>query len=212
MRERKGIGMKILIIDDHPLVRKGIISVLQINKVGNYIGEADNIAGAIDEIKSRDIDIALVDLHLGKEDGFDLIKQAQKLKKKTKFIVLTSSSSVFDFKKAQDMGVDGYILKEAFVEDVIYALKVVSRGEKFFSAQMVQQAIVGIEPQEIQVLTQREKEVFMQLKEGYTNTEISSKLFISEGTTKKHISNILSKLNLANRVDVYIYANKIYSA
>lgn len=204
--------MSILIVDDHPLVRKGITSVLQMNKVGERIVEADDIATAIQEISTGTVELALVDLYLGKENGFDLIEAAQKLHKKTKFVILTSSSSVFDFKKAQDMGVDGYLLKEAFVEDIIYALKVVARGEKFFSGEMVKQTMEGTEPKEIQVLTQREKEVFMQLKEGCTNAEISNKLFISEGTTKKHISNILSKLNLNNRVDVFIYANKIYSA
>jgi two-component system nitrate/nitrite response regulator NarL len=202
--------MNILVVDDHPLVRRGIIDILSMNQAWNDIYETDNIEETIKIVKTHQINIILVDLHLGKENGFDLIERVRKTNQQVKYVVLTSSFNYMDFKQAQVLEVDGYILKDSFIEDIIYALNVVNRGEKYYSPQLRGNSVNGFEPKELLTLTDREKEVFTHMSKGLSNTQISDLLFISEGTTKKHISNILSKLNLNNRLEVVIYAKKLY--
>lgn len=202
--------MCILIVDDHPLVRRGIIDILSMNKVGDDIKETGNIEDAMKALKSNQVNIIMVDLHLGLENGFDLIERAKVLYQKVKYVILTSSSSLLDFRRAKQLNVDGYILKDAFVEDIIYALSVIRRGEKFYSPRFLENTMNGYEPSELQVLTEREKEVLSQLSTGLTNAQISDVLYISEGTTKKHISNILAKLNMNNRIEAVLFARKLY--
>lgn len=202
--------MCILIVDDHPLVRRGIIDILSMNKIGEDIKETDNIADAMKALKGNQINIIMVDLHLGLENGFDLIEKAKELYNKLKYVILTSSSSLLDFRRAKQLDIDGYILKDAFVEDILYALNVIKRGGKFYSPRFLENTLNGFEPIELQVLTEREKEVLTQLSMGLTNAQISDVLYISEGTTKKHISNILSKLNMSNRIEAVLYARKLY--
>ncbi len=198
----------ILIVDDHPLVRKGITDILSLNK--NYeINEADNIFTTLNILKKQKIDILIVDLHLGNDNGFDLIERARRICPDMKYVILTSSMNFIDYKKAMEMNVDAYILKDAFIEDIIYALQVVCRGEKYFSPQVLEHSITGFVPKELMELTEREKEVLTQLSKGMTNAQISEALFITEGTTKKHISNILSKLNLSNRLEAVLFAKTL---
>lgn len=204
--------MSILIVDDHPLVRRGIIDILSIGKTGEEIREAGNIEQAIKILKKQLTNIIMVDLHLGTENGFNLIEAARKIHSNIKVIVLTSSSNVLDLRQAKELNVDGYLLKDAFVEDIIYALNVIKRGGRFYSYGLVEKSINGTDPPQLRVLTVREKEVFSQLSKGLTNAQISAKLYISEGTTKKHISSILSKLSLNNRIEVILYAEKIYGS
>jgi len=198
----------ILVVDDHPLVRRGIIDILSINN--NYeVNEANNITAALMMLKKYKIDILMVDIYLGSENGFDLIEQARKISPDSKYVILTSSMNTFDYKKAIELNIDAYIIKDAYIEDIIYAIQVVSRGEKYFSPQILKQSIYGFMPKEFMELTDREKEILLQLSMGKTNAQISQALYISEGTTKKHISNILSKLNLNNRVEAVLYTKKL---
>ncbi len=202
--------MNILVVDDHPLVRKGIMEILSIYKEWDKILEADNIEKSMKILKEQPIDIVLVDLHLGKENGFDLIVKAKTIYHEIKYIILTSSMNIYDYKKSLQLSVDGYILKDAFIEDIIYALKVVNRGDKYCSPQLLGYSMSGFEPKELRELTDREKEVLTQLSKGFTNAQISKELYITEGTTKKHISNILGKLNLNNRIEAVLLAKRIY--
>lgn len=203
--------MHILVVDDHPLVRKGIFDILSINQKYE-IKEADNIDSALKILKAHHINILIVDLYLGKENGFDLIEKAKTINQDVKYVILTSSLKSMDYKRALEIGIDGYILKDAYIEDIIYALKVVARGEKYYSSQLLGQSLAGFVPKELKDLTDREKEVLIQVSKGLTNAQISQTLFITEGTTKKHISNILSKLNLNNRIEAVILARRLYGS
>ncbi len=206
--------MSILVVDDHPLVRRGIIDILSgaraINKTGEEVREGSSIQEAMRILRAQPVSMVMVDLHLGAENGFDLIEEIKKSDMKVKSVVLTSSSSIMDFRKAKELNVDGYILKDAFVEDIIYALTVIGRGGRFYSYGLVEKSMNGMEPSELRVLTEREKEVFSLLSKGLSNAQLSEKLYISEGTAKKHISSILSKLNLSNRIEVILYAERLY--
>lgn len=194
--------MRIMIVDDHPLVRKGLISVLSLENNIEVIGEASNNNDAIKFITDKKPDIALVDLRLGNENGLDIIDYFNKKNTECKFMILTSSANEWDFKKAQELGAQGYILKEALPEELIYAIQLVARGRKYYDPgildEIMNESLLG-------ELSEREQEVLMSLGEGLSNKEIAEKLFISIFTVKKHVSQVLEKLDLADRTQAALY-------
>ncbi|WP_105619319.1 response regulator [Vallitalea okinawensis] len=200
--------MKILVVDDHPLVRKGLISVLAMDRCCKNFFEASNIEQTLRLIKEEEPDLAIIDLRLGHEDGLSLVKQARKIRKQMKYVILTSSIHNEDFTRAKRMEVDGYILKEAITEDLIYALHVIMRGKKYYDP-MIMEYNLTRGNKSFDVLTSREQDVLNEIAVGLSNNEIAKKLFISEYTVKKHVSNILGKLNLSHRTEAALYANKI---
>ncbi|HHV58992.1 MAG TPA: response regulator transcription factor [Clostridiaceae bacterium] len=200
--------MKVLVVDDHPLVRKGIKSTLAAEGNIEEIWEASSVDEAVSIMALNNPDITILDINLGNENGLEAIKAARKRNVATKFIILTSSSRKEDFVKAQELEVDGYILKEAFIEDVIYAFHVVSRGKKFYDLEIVHQCVNQSKDQSLEELSPREKDVLVELGKGLSNTQIAEKLFISEHTVKKHVSSILSKLNLCHRTEAALFANR----
>lgn len=203
--------MNVLVVDDHPLVRKGIVSTIQfVDNIGE-VREAATIMEAITILKKTPVDIAIVDLYLGKEMGLDIVKLSRDLNIVTKFIVLTSSPKTEDFLNAKGLGVYGYILKQAMAEDIIYAINTVARGRKYFDPDIIDYRLSSLKRNPIDNLdlTPRERDVLEQLGNGLSNSEIADKLFISECTVKKHVSSIFSKLNLNHRTEAAIYINKL---
>lgn len=203
--------MKLLIVDDHPLVRKGLLSTLSFEEDMEQIQEASSVEEAMNMLTKLNPDISMIDLKLGKENGLEIVTRARKKNIKTKFIVLTSSSRKEDFLKAQEAGVDGYLLKEAYTEDIIYALHVVARGKKFFDTDILQFKTNDSNQDSLGELTERERDVLVELGKGLSNTQIAKALYISENTVKKHISNILSKLGLSHRTEAALFINNCAS-
>lgn len=199
--------MKLLIVDDHFLVRKGLISMFVEDKNIEYIKEASNIKEAADIITKYKPDVVLVDLKLGKEDGLELILKSKKLDMSSKFIIITSFISQENFLKAEHIGVDGYILKDAFSEDIFYAISAVNRGKKYYDPSIVGYKEKDEESLMVEVLTGREKEVLRELGKGYSNDEIAKQLYISQNTVKKHVSSILAKLNISQRAQAVFLVN-----
>lgn len=199
--------MKVLLVDDHPLVRKGLAAVLSLEADIELVGEASNTKEALDIINRQKPDLALVDLRLGKEYGLDIIEK-NKNSLNCKFIVLTSSAYEEDFRKAEEVGAQGYVLKEALPEELIYAVRLVSRGRKYYDPGIMDammKASTGDDA--IEELTVREREVLMALGQGLCNRDIAKKLFVTEYTVKKHVSQILAKLELTDRTQAAIYAH-----
>ena len=199
----------ILILDDHPLVQQGLASLVK-----KYCPEDEILcANSLNEAKSiaekNNISRAFVDIHLGKENGFDFLNWLKQRDVKVKIFIITSSSRQSDFLKAQKLGVDAYLLKDAFLDEILYSLKVVEQGGKFYSSFLMERLNDATEDEKaIKDLTIREKEVLELLSQGLSNAEISEKLFISEGTVKKHVSSILSKLNLERRIEAVLFATR----
>ena len=199
----------VLVLDDHPIARQGLESVIKLHRPDEETVQAGTVKEAIDLTKEKSIDSVFVDLNLHNESGFDFLEWIQSQNKNIKTFVITSASSESDFVKAKNMGIDAYILKDAFIDDIMYSLRVVDRGGKFYSSDLM--ANVGNTSEDdkrIDTLTRRELEVALLLREGYSNAKIANNLSISEGTVKKHISNIFSKLEIYNRTEVLVFVEK----
>jgi len=197
--------LRLVVIDDHPLVRQGISSILRTESSMEVVGEAENFKDAVNVIKSTEPDLSLIDLRLGNDSGLSVIEQAKQLGIKSKFAILTSSGNEQDFLYAEQLGVSGYILKEALPEEIIHAIKVISRGRKYYDPGILELKMRG-ETLMSEGLTPREKEVLIALGNGLNNQDIAASLFVSENTVKKHVSQVLAKLNLADRTQAALYA------
>ena len=199
----------ILILDDHPVARQGLYAIMQMYRPNEEIKQAGGVSQAIDICQKQDASMAFIDVNLGNESGFDFLEWLKKENAATKTFFITSSSRQSDFLLAQKMGVDAYVLKDAFVDEILYGLKVVERGKKFYSSTLMDRMDELSENERLLgELTEREIDVLLLLGQGYGNAKISEMLFITEGTTKKHIGNLLSKLQMASRIELALFANK----
>ncbi|WP_019413599.1 response regulator transcription factor [Paenisporosarcina sp. TG20] len=203
--------MKLVIVDDHPLVRKGLTSIFSLEESMEVLGEATNSKEAIELLGKTKPDLALVDLRLGDESGLELIVEVIRQGSTCKFVVLTSSTEEADFKRAKEIGVAGYLLKESLPEELIHALLVISKGRKYYDPgvlDLIMQSNDSLkEDGYIEQLTPKEKEILIELGKGRSNKEISKILYITEFTVKKHVSQVFAKLGLADRTQAALYAN-----
>jgi DNA-binding NarL/FixJ family response regulator len=201
--------MNILVVDDHPLVRQGLTAVLSVEEDMNLVGEATNSDEAVQSLTRLKPDIALVDLRLTDASGLDIVRICKEKVPVCKYIILTSSADQEDFRRARDIDVDGYILKEAFPEELISAIRLVHKGRRYYDPGLIDFMMNhNTKDPLIEQLTPRELEVLQALGEGLNNKEIGKKLFITEYTVKKHVSQVLAKLDLADRTQAALYARE----
>ncbi len=198
--------MRLILVDDHPLVRKGLISVLSLEKDFEIVGEASNVREANYLLNKLKPDLALIDIRLGNESGLDIIEKYGN-DSSCKYIVLTSSATGEEFRRAEEAGAQGFILKEALPEELVYAVRLVSRGRKYYDPGILDLLMSSNRENQIsEDLTPREIDVLIALGQGLNNKEIAKKLYITEYTVKKHVSQILAKLGLADRTQAALYA------
>jgi two-component system nitrate/nitrite response regulator NarL len=201
--------MKIVIIDDHPLVRKGVEMVASLEPDLEFAGFASNGKEALELIAQTNPDVALVDLRLPEEHGLEIIKKARDAGSRCKYIILTSYATKEEIQQAMALGVEGYVLKEALPEELLSAIRLVAKGRKYYDPTVVQQAMEydkEYRGKGMDELTPRELEVLAFLAKGMNNKAIAEALFITEHTVKKHIGQILEKLDLHDRTQAALYA------
>jgi NarL family two-component system response regulator LiaR len=203
--------ISILIVDDHE-VRKGIRSYLDTLADYRVVGEASTGEEAIHIVEEFIPDVVLMDLIMPGMDGVETTRRIKKISPRTQVVVLTSfheDSHIFPALKA---GATSYILKDMKMEKLVESLKRAVAGEVTLHplvAKRVLQNFQGDDPDEQPLyaeLTDREQEVLRLIANGLSNSEIAGKLVISENTVKGHVSNILSKLHLADRTQVAVFA------
>lgn len=201
--------MKIVIVDDHPLVRRGLASVISMQADLLFAGEATSGREALLVMEQTRPDLVLIDLKLADESGLDVIREARSRGLEARFILLTSSANREDFLLAEQVPVDGYVLKEALPEELLFAIRLVHKGRKYYDPGLVEDKMRVSSGSLADELTPKEREVLVELGKGACNREIASSLFISEFTVKKHVSQILAKLQVADRTQAALYANAV---
>ncbi len=203
--------IRLLIVDDQGIVRKGIRALLAEVKGMNVIGEAGDGLEAVKLADALQPDVILMDLVMPRMDGIEAIRQIMAKQPKARILALTSfvaDDKVFPAIKA---GALGYLLKNSEPEDLIVAIKNIHRGEPFLHPSIARKVLEELShpagsPPTPEPLTERELEVLQLVAQGLSNQEIAGKLFIGDATVRTHIGNILSKLHLANRVQATLYA------
>ncbi len=201
--------ISILLIDDHPLTRLGIARTLE-NTPGMQVNAqcADiKTTRAWLATTGSQADIALLDRILPDGDGLSLVQELKKRGIRT--VMLTMAGEDFEISEAIEAGVDGYILKSADPEQLINAIQSVAQGNSMFPSHIMQKLARGELKQDMfSKLSQREREIVELVAQGLSNKAISSRLDLSENTVRNHLSNIMEKLGMQNRVQVATSALK----
>lgn len=197
--------MNILVIDNYPLFRKGIVSVLKDNFPDYNILEVSNFSEAYLVIKKYLPQIIIMDISMNNEEEYKFIEKIKQSNQDVRIMAMGNFIKKDIVNKCLSMGINGIILKNVMIEDFVYATKLINRGKFYTDPELSS----NMNFNNVELLTKREYDVLVEICKGKTNSEIASKLFISEHTVKKHIGNILSKLHLSNRTEVAVYAGSI---
>ncbi len=189
-------GIRILIADDHPVVRQGIIANLKPQRDMTVVGEADDGAEALALIKKHLPDVVLLDLRMPRIDGLDVVAEVKASKLPIKVIIMTTFETEADVCRSMKAGARGYLLKDSSQEEILDAIRRVSVGETYLPARIVQKVAEGMRNPE---LSPRELAVLQCVATGKSNKEIGVQLFITEGTVKTHVKSLLEKLGAVGR-------------
>ncbi len=208
--------IRVLIVDDHALFRRGLQMVLEGESDIDVVGEASDGHEAIERAETTTPDVVLMDVRMPKRTGIEATRAIKDTLPSTKILMLTISDEEADLYEAIKAGASGYLLKEISIEEVADAVRAVHAGQSLISPSMASKllnefaSIVKRRDERAQVpgprLTERELEVLKLVAKGLNNRDIGQELFISENTVKNHVRNILEKLHLHSRMEAVVYA------
>ncbi len=204
---------RILLVDDHEVVRIGLKALLERHPQFNVVGEAGSAHEALEQVANLKPEVVVMDIRLPGTSGIEACEEIVEKFPGTKVIMLTSYAEDEMLFSAIRAGASGYILKQIGSDDLIKALEAVSRGEALLDPavtqrvfQEVRRAVKEEEASAFAHLSQQEKHVLLLVSEGKTNREIAKALFLGEGTVRNYVSSILSKLGVNNRAEAAAYA------
>ncbi|MFV8826244.1 response regulator [Alkalihalobacterium sp. APHAB7] len=204
--------IRILIADDHLVVRRGLRFFLDMQSDIEIIGEANDGKDAIEKVNELKPDVVLMDLVMPNMDGIEATKKIREANRTIKIVILTSFSDQDHVIPAIRAGANGYQLKDIEPDELVKTIKAVYNGQSQLHPEVTHHVLThmsgGREEHLLDTLTKREKEVLLEITNGKSNKEIAATLFITEKTVKTHVSNLLSKLELSDRTQAALYAIK----
>lgn len=205
--------IRVLIADDHHVVRRGLMFFLKTQKDMDIVGEASNGKEAVELTAELKPDVVLMDLVMPEMDGIEATKRIKTKYPAIQILMLTSFSDRDHVIPALNAGAAGYQLKDIEPDDLAEAIRALMRGENTLHPEATSQLqkeveVVPLSPHEEHPLTPREQDVLSELTKGKSNREIASSLFVTEKTVKTHISNIFAKLEVQDRTQAALYAVK----
>lgn len=203
--------IQVVVVDDHEIVRKGIIAYLQTDESIQVIGEAKSGNESIPLIKKLKPDVVLMDLMMEDGSGIEATEKIVKQDPNCKVIILTSYYDDEQIFPAIEAGAFSYLLKTSSAPEIAAAIKKAMQGENVIEQKVASRMMTGIRGTQKSLhenLTDREMEVLLCIGNGMTNQEISDKLFIGVKTVKTHVSNVLAKLEVKDRTQAAVYAHK----
>lgn len=207
------MSIKVMLADDHILMREGIRQLLEFDGSIEVIAEANDGEECIDILKKSHPQILLLDINMPKKNGIEVLEEIRNQNMKVKILILTVHGEVEYLLKAVDIGVDGYILKDSESSELKKAINVIVEGESYIQPKLIpalNNRLVArdVDKDKIESLTEREIEVLAQVANGKFNKEIANSLNISERTVKNHISNIFRKIDVSDRTQAAVFAIK----
>lgn len=206
-------NLRLLLVDDHEVVRLGMRALLERHPNFTVVGEASTEEEALQQAMELQPDIVLMDIRLAGGSGIEACQQIKDNVPNAQVIMLTSFAEDELLFAAIRAGATGYLLKQIAASDLIRAIEMAARGESMLDPSLTQRVFFEVrrsiqkeEAAAFQDLTSQERQVLLLIAQGKTNREIATELFLSEGTVRNYVSSILSKLNVSNRAEAAAYA------
>jgi len=204
--------LRLLVVDDHEVVRQGLVSMLGRREGFQVVAEAGTAADAIEMAQKFQPDLVIMDVRLPDGSGIEACREIRSQLPATRVVILTSYPDEEAVFSAIVAGASGYLLKQIRARDLVSAIESVGRGESLLDPAVTEKVLErvrriasGTEHDELAQLTQQERKILMLVAEGKTNKEIADEVFLSDKTVKNYVSSILSKLNLQRRAQAAAY-------
>ena len=188
--------MKLLIAEDQSMLRDAMATLLSMEDSIESVLQAKDGKEAIDLISTNDIDVAILDVEMPEATGLDVLEYIRNNNIHCKVVIMTTFKRMGYFERAIKNNVDAYVLKDRSIDELMKTINNVLAGNKEYSPELMENIFNSHNP-----LTNQEKIILLKIKEGLPNKEIANELFLSEGTVRNYISNILTKLNCKNRTE-----------
>ncbi len=198
---KSGSSTRIVLVDDHNLVRSGMAALLRQDGRFDVVGEATNGLEALEKLREVPCDLLIIDLAMPRLGGIEVIEELRRRDKRIRILVLSMYDDAQFAARAIKNGANGYLLKHAMDGELFDAIEQVLAGDEFISESIDREAFLEFTFDDFE-LTSREKEVLQLIAEGMTNSEIANDLFISPHTVTRHRANLMKKLNVHNRVEL----------
>ncbi|MEH1835521.1 MAG: response regulator transcription factor [Nostoc sp.] len=202
---RQSTTIRVLIVDDHPIVRKGLVTIINRDPEMTAIAQAEDGQQAIDAFREYQPDVTLMDLRMPKMGGVEAIMAIRAEFKQARIAVLTTYDSDEDIYRGLQAGAQGYLLKDAKPGELLNAIRAIHNGQKYIPPEVGAKLLQRMSNPE---LSERELEVLRLMAQGMGNQEIGTALSIGESTVKSHVNRILSKLGVSDRTQAVITAVK----
>jgi len=205
--------VSVLLVDDHEIVRMGLMTLLEDVPWIDVVGEAGSAAEAIAEVSARQPDVVVMDIRMPGESGIDACREIRQKWPQTRVIMLTSHADDELIFRALQAGANGYVLKQVGNRSLIDALSAARDGQALLDPTVTQRVIERVRQHEMQNqaaafkdLTERELQILAEVAKGKSNSDIGKSLMLAEKTVRNHVSAILSKLGFSNRIEAATYA------
>lgn len=207
------MSIRVMLADDHVLMREGIKQLLEFDGSIKVVAEANDGEECLKLLKNFNPQVLLLDINMPKMNGIEVLEEIKRQKIDVKVLILTVHNEVEYLMKAVDIGVDGYILKESESTELKRAINLVVNGESYIQPKLIPMLNSRLlsrdnDKDKIEALTRREMEVLIQVANGMINKEIATSLHISERTVKNHVSNIFKKIEVSDRTQAAVFAIK----
>ncbi|WP_291632510.1 response regulator transcription factor [Clostridium sp.] len=205
-------GIKVLIADDHDLIRQGLKRIISFEEDIIIVGEAENGEKVLTMLNICEPDVILLDMKMPLMDGLEVLQRAKEGSKTIKVIMLTVENDRTFILNAIDKGADGYVLKDSAGTEIVEAIRTVYLGNKYIDKSLVSVLFSGFKSKDkkeeciLDFLTKRELEVLLYISKGLSNKDIGERLFLSEKTVKNYATNLFKKIKAHDRVQATIYA------
>lgn len=205
------MSIKVMLVDDHILIREGIKQLLEFDEGIEVIEQASDGLECLDKLKIVRPDILLLDINMPNMNGIEVLEELKKKNNPIKVLILTVHSEVEYLVKAVDIGADGYILKDSGSAELKQAITLIMNGESYIQPSLIpalNSRLINrdVDKEKLDSLTKREIEILAQVASGMFNKEIAINLDISERTVKNHISNIFKKIDVSDRTQAAVFA------
>lgn len=207
--------LRVLVVDDHEVVREGLVSLLNRRDGFEVVAEAGTVAEAIEQARRFEPDIVVMDVRLPDGSGIEACREIRAERPATRVLMLTSYPDEEAVLSAIVAGASGYLLKQTRARDLVAALEAVGHGESLLDPAVTEKVLervrrlaTGGVADDLAALTSQEQKILLLVAEGKTNKEIAADVFLSDKTVKNYVSSILSKLNLERRTQAAAYVAK----